>query len=526
MSGRYAARERDAVDLVLGIDLGTSFLKVVAVDRTGRIRGLSTTAVPVESTRPGIREVPVSAFRRMIATGIGDAVAAAAASASNVAALSYSSQANSFLLLDERLEALTPIVLWNDERAAGCELSDAVCTHFERPDFLSTTGLGLSSPLFCIAKLDWYRRRRPDTWRQTGAVMTISDYLSFEMTGRRVGDSSTASLLGLWDVRGERYWEDALAAIGLERSMLSRPIRPCSPVGPCAGALARRLGIPAEAQFAVGSLDHLAAARGAGVGAVARASESSGTVLAALTVGDEFAPLPAVSVGPDAVRGRFYTLGFEDVGASALATFCRRRGRTIDEVAREARSVPAGCLDWICVPEMVTEAPGSGFFRGDDTSAHEYKSAEETRSTATVPDAVGFRAILEALSARLARLLTYAGHGTMPDSVVSTGGGSRNDLWMEMKAAVCGVPFIRSEVPEPGAFGAALYAAVAAGWFSSLDDCAERFADPADGGDRGGEWFEPSVPAAWYRTWPERYARSVRRLEREGRLERDGDGGL
>ena len=104
------------MDLALGIDLGTSYFKLGLFDRQGRMLGLGR--VPVETTGAARRcELPVERFWSALRAGLGQALSMAGAERSAVRAVSYSSQANTFLLLDSAGEPLTPLVVWSDLRA-------------------------------------------------------------------------------------------------------------------------------------------------------------------------------------------------------------------------------------------------------------------------------------------------------------------------------------------------------------------------------------------------------------------------
>lgn len=107
--------------LLLGIDLGTSCFKVGLFDEIGTMRGLGRVAVGKSSPAPGRSELPVAEFWRLLRQGLAEALAQAKARSGDIVGLSYSSQANSFLLLDDRNEPITPLVIWSDQRAHPVE---------------------------------------------------------------------------------------------------------------------------------------------------------------------------------------------------------------------------------------------------------------------------------------------------------------------------------------------------------------------------------------------------------------------
>ena len=267
-------------DLVLAVDLGTTCFKAALFDRQGTLLSLGRVTVEKEDRDGGRCELPVDAFWRILRDAITHALKGAGARGDAIRGLCYSSQANSFLLLDEGQRPLTPLILWPDRRAAQLPPDPGLQALWSRPDFLSTTGLGLHGSEFCAAKLSWFRRRDPALWNACCQVRTISDYLVFSLTGVPVGDQGTAAMLGLWNLGARSWWDEALQAVGIRREQLSEPLPPGTVGGTTCAAATELLGIPAGIPLAVGSLDHHVAAIGAGICSVDAPSISIGTVVA------------------------------------------------------------------------------------------------------------------------------------------------------------------------------------------------------------------------------------------------------
>ncbi len=470
------------MELVAGVDLGTSYCKILVADRSGTVRGLSRTPMSAEEPEPGHRVVPTDAFRDMIRRGLVTALEAAGADSAALRGISYASQANTFLLLDADEAPLTPLVVWTDRRVE--QYPSRIASLLKRDDFLSTTGLGVGSTGLCIAKLGWYKEERPEIWGRAAKLLTISDYLTWWLTGVYAGDRATTSLLGLWDQRSETWWETALEAAELRHAMLPQPHLPGTVVGAARGAAAKELALPPQARVAVGSLDHHAAALGAGIGELAPASESTGTVVAALVLAGAFEPKANASVGPHFHPGTYYTLAFANHGAGALEwyrdTFAQEL--SIRHLMEHAATVPPGSEGLLCLPHPSEYAGLEGFAGRRPEMGHGHY----------------FRAILESIAAGLYGLLLHAGAGTLPDRVVATGGGAQSDLWLQLKADMTGATFVRAAVEEPAAFGAAIMAAHAAGWYASIDEAANAWKSP-------GRAFVPDpVRHATYKAWHEK----------------------
>lgn len=427
--------------LLLGLDLGTSYFKVGLFSPEGELRGLGRVRVVTDTPSPGQVELPVERFVSLLRSGLDEALRAAGARASDIAGVSYSSQASTFLLLEAGDRPLTPLVLWTDTR--GAPIESEVAAFGASSGFCQRVGHAGFVAESAAPKLRWFRRERPEIWARTARVMTISDYLTFLLTGQRMGDASTAAFLGLQDLRTRAWWPEAFANLGLDVAKFSRLLAPGSVCG-CTGAAANTLlGLSEGTPFAVGAIDHHAAAVGAGLGSLAEVSISTGTVLAALALVDRIEPVPGCYHGPHADGRRYYRLAFDADGAGKLENYQRRvaPGRTLEDLlaaADRARrdkdpdSVYAGAL------EILTSV----------ARAH----------TGLVARVTGSRPVAR---------------------VAATGGGARSDLWLRLKAEALGATVVRPAVAEPACLGAAIFAAAAAGIHPSIDAAAAAMVRPA-----------------------------------------------
>lgn len=428
-------------ELALGIDLGTSYFKLGLFDQEGLCRGLGRVAVAAEVDNAGHCELPLPRFWLLLREALAEAMRQAKANCSDICGVSYASQANSFLLLTDTFDPLTPLILWPDARAKTIpETLEPLC---RREDFLATTGLGLDMDFqFAAAKIRWFQQQHPRLWRQTRRVMTLSDYLTWSLTGQTVGDAGTACLLGLLDVQHLCWWEAALAASGIPAEFLSTPLRPGTPAGFVSPAGAEQMALPAGIPFVTGSLDHHQAAAGAGLEAPAEMSVSLGTVLAVVRLTREYRPARGVGIGPAHREGEFFWLAFSGNGAATLEwyrnTFAPQY--SLSNLLRAARSVPVGCDGLVALPD-----------------AREYPEREGFRNISSSHTPAHFtRAILESTGRSLVELVNRLWPAGRPEGMLATGGGAKSELWREILSEAVGVPCRRAEGEEPACRGAAL----------------------------------------------------------------------
>ncbi len=440
------------MDCVLGIDLGTSYFKLALFDALGQMRGFARMAVPkrVDEHRC---ELDPDLFWQVLRTAVAQVCAEAGVPAERIVALSYASQANSFLLLDANHIPLTPLVLWPDRRATP-EPAPFVDL-WNRSDFLHTTGLGLFSAEFMAAKLCWFQQHAPAIWKRTAHILTISDFLAYGVTGEFCADQSTTSLLGLWDVQARTWWEAGCSALGIPTRYLSSP----RPTGETLGVVSQdgacRLGLPLGIPLVAGGLDHYMAALGAGLGSVAPAVDSTGTVLALLAHCTQWHPRPGCCMGPAYQLGEFYQLAFSDSGAAVLEWYQRVHASdcTLPNLLTQAADVPSGA-DGLMAHASADRYPGlEGFQHASSRHRHGHY----------------VRALLETTAIELVQLADALFVESAPSCIVATGGGARSDLWLQIKADTLGTEYVVTACAEPACLGAALVATVAANWFKDVD---------------------------------------------------------
>lgn len=427
----------------LGIDLGTTYFKAGIWDDSGRQCGLGRAPVP-KNTGGGRCELPVEDFWKAIRTAVTEALADAGIPASALDGVSYSSQANSFILLDGAMEPLTNLVLWPDGRAGEC--CDPLGRLASLPDFMEKTGLGIvPDGEFMLAKLDWFRKNRPEIWRSTASVMTISDYLVFGLTDCRAGDMTTASLTALLDVARGCWWSEALEAFCLSAEMFSEPLATGTIVGQVSPDGAAKVGLMPGTPFYAGCLDHYAVAIGAGVTAGGRISESTGTVLACVGYSEGYAPREGVITARGLEPGRFFQLAFNGNGATAVEWYQKNYAPqlTIPQLEALSCKVPVGSDGLVALPRSDSYPGLEGF-----------KNVQEWHTPGHF-----LRAIFESTAATLKSLVDLLDAEGAAGEVIPSGGGARNRLWLQIKADLLQRDFLIQSSGELATKGAAMLAA-------------------------------------------------------------------
>jgi len=427
---------------VLVFDLGTTNFKGTLFDINGELKALARIPTPFTNTRGVHSEISVPAFDTAIQSLADDLRASAPEDYAAVAAVTFSSQTNSFVLLNPSGDALTPFIIWNDRRAAA--INPPLDAFMALPDFYARSGVPGLSPEFMLAKLYWHQEETAEMWERVDRILLISDYLTWRFTGKYVTEAGAAGLTGLIDIHTLEWREDALALLALERDSLCDIVRAGTNLGRITTSAAESFHLSGDCQFVVGCLDQYAGAIGAGNTKSGDVSETTGTVLATVRCVDEFGPVAGGPVfwGPSAAPGRYYQMVFGDVSANLLEAFRNALPDSVDfEVLGEEAAGATG--DRLVLP------------RNLDTPA----LLEHVRMWAIdEPRGEAVRAIFEGVAASLNEQLTQLCGTSRPKQIHSVGGAARSTVWMEIKANALGLPLRAVACPEPTSLGAALLA--------------------------------------------------------------------
>ncbi|WP_108821979.1 L-fuculokinase [Dysgonomonas sp. Marseille-P4361] len=435
----------------LGIDLGTTYFKAGIFDETGKLFGLGRYPVKKNTAGGNICELDVEVFWKTLNLSIRKAIKEADISPKQIRALSYSSQANSFILLDEFDNPLTSLILWSDERVVG--ESVRLKEFLLGEDFLYKTGLGISPGRHSlIAKVNWFQSQQPHVWKKVRHIMSISDYLVFILTGNRISDMSTSSMTGLLNVQEGQWWRDALDTFHIDEKQLSTLFNVGIQMGNLSERGTRLIGLSAGALIFSGGLDHHMVAIGAGIPYSGNISESTGTVLACVNCQNEYKPRAGVNIARGLDDSHYFQMAFASNGATALDWYRSNYAPelSVPALLAMAEKVPPGCEGVVAKPSANEYEGLKGFtgINGDHMHAH------------------FVRAILESTSLSLGELINYLDR-SHTRAIIPSGGGARSRLWLQIKADMLNRTFLLPESGELACKGAAMLCMVGMSCFKA-----------------------------------------------------------
>jgi xylulokinase len=447
------------VTTLVGLDVGTSGTRAVAVDAGGAVVAEATRRYRPDSPRPGWSEqrpeVWWGAAKEVLA-------AVAAGTGDEIAGLGLAGQMHGSVFLDSADQVIRPALLWNDQRTESeCAAITKRVGHERLLELAGNPALtGFQAP-----KILWLRRREPEANARLASVLLPKDYVRLKLTGERATDASDASGTLLLDVRARRWSDEILDALEIPREWLPEVYEGPQVTGTLRDPVAAELGLPRGLPVAAGGGDNAAAAVGVGVVRERLISSSIGTSGVLFAHRDSFARDPSGRVHAfcHAVPGAYHLMAVTLSAGGSLSWWREQFGGSddLDALVAEAADVEPGADGLLFLPHLTGER--SPHLDPRARGAFVGLTARHGRPELT-------RAVMEGvvLSMR-AGLEVMRSLGTAVDEVRATGGGARSPLWLQLQADVYGLPIRRTAVDEGPAYGAALLAGAASGVFDDVE---------------------------------------------------------
>jgi xylulokinase len=420
---------------LVGIDVGTTGVKAVAVSDRGDVLARAERGYPLATPRPGWAEQDPEEWWRAAEVALAELDV-------EPTAIGLSGQMHGLVVLDEGDRVLRPAILWNDQRtAAECREIEELAGGAER--VLELTGNPVLTG-FTAPKLLWLRRHEPETYARIRRILLPKDYVHLRLTGEHATEVSDASGTLLFDVHGRSWSASMLEALEVAPEWLPPAF---------------------ESTVLGGAGDQAASALGVGIdrpGPVSVVLGTSGVVFAALA---GYAPDPrgALHTFCHAVPGTWHSMGVMLAAGGSLEWLGKALGNVpAATVLGEAAAWPPGCEGLLFQPYLAGERTPHA--DPDARGAFVGLTLRHDRGALA-------RAVLEGVAYGLRdslELLRDVGVEVEVGRV--SGGGARSRLWLQIVASVLDLPLERTAAEEGAAYGAALLGGVAKGVFGDAHE--------------------------------------------------------
>ena len=461
--------------ICVGIDIGTSGTKAVAIDARGKILAQAIHTYPCYHPRPLWSEQdPEDWWQGTVAT-VRAVMQQARIRPANVQALGLSGQMHGSVFLYTRGRVIRRAILWNDQRTA------AECTEIEqRAGGRQKLIRMVANPAltgFTAPKILWLRNHEPRHYDRIAKVLLPKDEVRRRLTGVYATDVSDASGMLLLNVARRDWSRELLAKLELNRDWLADCYESEEVTGNLTREAAETLGLTTNCRVVAGAGDCAANAVGTGIVRRGSLSTSVGTSGVMFVHSDEpqIDPHGRLHTFCHAVRDKWHMMGVSLTAAGCLEWFVQQicaelaaAHPTMDPyevLNREAAEIPPGAEGLLFLPYLAGERTphadplARGCFIG--------LTLKHTRGHLT-------RAIMEGVCFALQDSLSLIRGLDVPVRQIRTsGGGSRSPLWRQIQANVFGQKVVTIQSEQGPAFGAALLAAVGAGWFRSVPEACD-----------------------------------------------------
>ncbi len=457
--------------LLVGIDMGTSALKVAVFDTAGKLQASATREYSLLTPANNIVETPPHIYMDAIKACFR-AVAEKGVDTMAIAAIGFSAQSETLFFVDAEGRALRNAISWMDNRAVT--QAKRMTEKFTDEYCYKKTGQVGFAPNWPATKVLWVKENEPEVFAKTAKILLIEDFIIFHLTGKYVASGAMLTSTEYWDITTKQYWGEMLDYLGITEDMLPQIRESGEAVGTILPEMANELGVGESVMICTGAMDNAMGAVGVGAVDPGVFSESIGSCLAVCvpTNGIHYDPNMLMPVHYYPIKDTYmmhtFTTGgmclrwFRDHFCQMERAVAEIQGTdSYDMLTMEAATVPPGCDGLSFLPHMTGAlAPdlnpnATGVFFGLNLN---HKKAHF------------IRAIMESLGFLVKRNLdALSDMGIEVEEVRAFGGGSKSREWCQIKADILQKPICTTNVQEEAAcLGAAILAGYAVGIFDDV----------------------------------------------------------
>lgn len=453
---------------VIGVDLGTSAVKILLVNQHGEVTNEISKPYPLFQEKIGYSEQNPNDWVEQTIVGISELITSFDGNPEDIEGLSFSGQMHGLVLLDENKEVLRNAILWNDTRTTKeCE---EIYERVGRERLLHITK-NIALEGFTLPKILWVKNHEPEIFHKAQFFVLPKDYVRYRLTGQLHMEYSDAAGTLLLNVAEKEWSKEICNILGINPEICPPLVGSHDEVGTITAEIAESTGLSTATRVFAGGADNACGAIGSGIledGKTLASTGTSGVVLSYEANGDKNFE-GKVHYFNHAAPDVLYTMGVTLAAGYSLSWFKDTFAKEIsfDELLADIDSVPVGSNGLIFTPYIVGErtphvdANIRGSFIGMDAS-HERKHFA--------------RAVLEGITFSLNESVEiFRENGKNIDTVISIGGGAKNESWLQMQADIFNAKIVKLQSEQGPGMGAAMLAAYGCGWFDSLKECADEF---------------------------------------------------
>lgn len=452
----------------IGIDLGTSAVKLMLVKEDGKIEKIVSREYPLYFPHPGWSEQRPEDWYEQTMAGLKELLSDC--DRKKVAGISFGGQMHGLVILDEQDQVIRPAILWNDGRTS--EENDYLNNVIGK-DKLSEDTANISFTGFTAPKILWVKNKEPENFRRIAKIMLPKDYIAYRLCGVHCTDVSDASGTLVFDVKNRCWSEEMLKICGISKKQMAKVYESCEIVGTVLPEIADELGILGSVKIVAGAGDNAAAAVGSGTVGNGMCNISLGTSGTIFISSEKFRVDPYHALHTFAhADGHYHLMGCMLSAASCNKWWMDEIIGTKDYSAQQERITKLGENHVFFLPYLMGER-----------SPHNNPHARATFIGITMDTTRGdmTQAVLEGVAFAIRDSFEVAkAIGIKIERTKICGGGSKSELWKKIIANVLNLKVDVLENEEGPAMGAAMLAAIACKEYASAQEAAEKIVRVVD----------------------------------------------
>lgn len=450
--------------LYIGVDLGTSAVKLLLMDGEGRIQNIVSREYPLCFPHPGWSEQNPEDWLRQTVDGIR--ALTENCDRTQIAGIGCGGQMHGLVALDKNDKVLRPAILWNDGRTAG--ETEWLNTEIGKGK-LSQYTANIAFAGFTAPKLLWMRKNEPDLFARIDKIMLPKDYINYMLTGVHSCDYSDASGMLLLDVEHKRWSKEMLEICGIKETQMPKLYESYEVTGTLKPDIAAELGLPETVRVCAGAGDNAAAAVGTGTVGDGACNISLGTSGTIFISSGKFGADPNNALHSFAhADGSYHLMGCMLSAASCNKWWMDDIIGTQDYASaqKEITDEKLGRSHVFFLPYLMGER--SPINDTDARGAFVGLTMDNSRADMT-------QAVLEGVAFAIRDSLEVARSlGIDVKRSRICGGGAKSPLWRKMIANICKLDLELIESEEGPGYGGAMLAAVACGEYASVAEAAAK----------------------------------------------------
>ncbi len=454
--------------LYIGVDLGTSAVKMLLMAADGKIEKIVSREYPLYFPHPGWSEQKPEDWWSAVMDGLKELTSEC--DKSEVAGISFGGQMHGLVILDAEDNVIRPAILWNDGRT--WEENDYLNNEIGK-ETLSKYTANISFTGFTAPKVLWVKNKEPENFAKIQKIMLPKDYIAYKLSGVHCSDYSDASGMLLMDVQNKKWSKEMCDICGIKEEMLPKLFESYDTVGTILPEIAAELGLPETVKIVAGAGDNAAAAVGTGTVGDGNCNISLGTSGTIFISSKDFGVDKNNALHAFAhADGHYHLMGCMLSAASCNKWWMDEIIGTKDYAAEQKAIEKLGENTVYFLPYLMGERSphNDPYARGTFIGL----TMDSSRADMT-------QAVLEGVAFAMRDSFEVAKSlGINIERTKICGGGAKSPLWKKIFANVLNVKVDVIESEEGPGYGGAILAAVANGEYASVEDACAKLVKIVD----------------------------------------------